>query len=75
MNIEQLSGEKLGNYKIKRLLGGGGGICVVDKVRQIPLDHPIASKILPQNFGSYSSFVKRFHRKAEAITKINCPNL
>ena len=74
MDIEQLAGTKLGNYEIESLLGRGG-MGVVYKARQISLNRPVALKILPPSLSSDSSFVKRFHREAEAVAQLDHPNI
>jgi serine/threonine-protein kinase len=74
MDIERLAGTKLGNYEIESLLGRGG-MGVVYKARQISLNRPIALKILPPTLSSDSSFVKRFHREAQAVAQLHHPNI
>ncbi|RJP69006.1 MAG: hypothetical protein C4532_11680 [Candidatus Abyssobacteria bacterium SURF_17] len=74
MDIERLAGTKLGNYEIETLLGRGG-MGVVYKARQVNLDRTVALKILPPDFGSEPSFVKRFEREARAVAKFNHPNI
>ena len=74
MDIEQLAGTKLGNYKVESLLGRGG-MGVVYKARQISLDRSVALKILPPSLSSDSSFVKRFQREARAVAKFSHPNI
>jgi serine/threonine protein kinase/tetratricopeptide (TPR) repeat protein len=74
MDIERLAGTRLGNYEIESLLGRGG-MGVVYKARQVSLDRPVALKILLPNLSSNVSFVKRFQREAEAVAKLNHPNI
>jgi serine/threonine-protein kinase len=74
MDIEQLAGTKLGNYKIESLLGRGG-MGVVYKARQISLNRSVALKILSPDLSSDSSFVKRFKREAQAIAQLDHPNI
>jgi len=70
MDIEQLAGSRLGNYEIESLLGRGG-MGVVYKAREIRLDRSVALKILPPTLSSDASFVKRLHREAQAIAKLD----
>ena len=74
MDIDQLSGTRLGNYEVDNLLGRGG-MGVVYRARQISLDRPIALKILLPTLSSDPSFVKRFQREARAVAKLTHPNI
>jgi serine/threonine protein kinase/Tfp pilus assembly protein PilF len=74
MDIDQLAGTILGNYKVESLLGRGG-MGVVYKAHQISLDRPVALKILPPTLSSDSSFVKRFKREARAVAKLSHSNI
>jgi len=70
MDIEQLAGTRLGNYKLESLLGRGG-MGVVYKARQLSLDRPVALKIRPPTLRSDLSFVRRFQREARAMARTN----
>jgi tetratricopeptide (TPR) repeat protein/predicted Ser/Thr protein kinase len=74
MDIEQLAGSELGNYRIESLLGEGG-MGVVYKARQISLNRSVALKILAPTLSSDASFVKRFQREAEAIARLHHANI
>jgi serine/threonine protein kinase/tetratricopeptide (TPR) repeat protein len=74
MDIEQLAGTKLGNYKIESLLGRGG-MGVVYKATQISLKRPVALKILLPTLSSDLSYIKRFQREAEAVAKLSHANI
>ena len=69
MDIEQLAGTRLGNYKVESLLGRGG-MGVVYQARQISLDRTVALKILPPSLSSDPSYIKRFRREAQAVAKL-----
>jgi serine/threonine-protein kinase len=74
MDIEQLAGTRLGNYKVESLLGRGG-MGVVYQARQISLDRTVALKILPPSLSSDPSYIKRFRREAQAVAKLSHPNI
>lgn len=74
MDIEHLTGETLGNYKIESLLGMGG-MGVVYKARQMSLNRAIALKVLPPKLSSDPVLVKRFQREARAVAMLNHPNI
>ncbi len=54
---------------------GRGGMGAVYKVRQKHLDRLVALKILPPGVGQEPSFAERFKREAQALAKLNHPNI
>jgi serine/threonine protein kinase len=66
--------KKLPQFEILELLGRGG-MGVVYKARQIPLDRIVALKILPPVDALSPDFIARFTREARALAKLNHPNI
>jgi len=66
--------KKLPQFEILEILGRGG-MGVVYKARQLPLDRIVALKILPPVDALSPDFVARFTREARALAKLNHPNI
>ena len=62
--------QTIGAYEIERLLGRGG-MGIVYKARQVSLNRVVALKILHPNLSNDPAFVKRFHREAQAVARLN----
>ncbi len=54
---------------------GRGGMGAVYKARQKELDRLVALKILPPEIGQQQSFAQRFASEAQAMAKLNHPNI
>jgi len=54
---------------------GRGGMGVVYKVRQLKLNRIVALKILAPEKASESRFAERFEREAQALARLNHPNI
>jgi hypothetical protein len=54
---------------------GSGGMGAVYKARQPGLDRLVALKILPPEVGADAAFAQRFTREAQALAKLNHPNI
>jgi serine/threonine protein kinase len=54
---------------------GRGGMGVVYKARQRNLNRPVAVKILPPSSGADPAFAERFTREAQALARLNHPNI
>lgn len=69
-----LIGQKIGTYRIEKLLGAGGMgqvyLAFDEKLRR-----NVALKILPAEYGKNDERVRRFELEARAISKINHPNI
>jgi predicted Ser/Thr protein kinase len=62
------------NLEILELLGRGG-MGAVYKARQKNLNRLVALKILPVEAGADEHFAERFQREAQALAKLNHPNI
>lgn len=69
-----LFNKKIGNYKIKSVLGAGG-MGEVYLARDEKLNRDVALKILPKQFRANSERIKRFQAEAQAIAALNHPNI
>lgn len=69
-----LIGQKIGTYRIEKLLGAGGMgqvyLAFDEKLRR-----NVALKILPTEYGNNDERVRRFELEARAISKLNHPNI
>ncbi|MFA6135646.1 MAG: protein kinase [Phycisphaerae bacterium] len=54
---------------------GRGGMGAVYKARERHLDRLVALKILPPEIGRDEAFAQRFAREAQAMAKLNHPNI
>src|SRR2546427_1106697 len=67
-------GQTFGPYQILRLLGSGS-MGEVYKARDTRLKRAVAIKVLLQNISEGSDLRERFQREAEAVAKLNHPNI
>lgn len=64
----------LGAYHVDSLLGSGG-MGAVYKGTQVRLKRPVAIKIMRRDLGKDYDFEARFEREAQAMAKLNHPNI
>ncbi len=73
--VDKLAGQILdGKYKIVEYLGSGG-MSTVYKARHIVLDKILALKLLQPHLLGNARFVQRFQREAQAMARMQHPNL
>ncbi len=73
--VDKLEGQILdGKYKIVEYLGAGG-MATVYKARHIVLDKILALKLLQPHLLGNPRFVQRFQREAQAMARMQHPNL
>lgn len=63
-----------GNYHVESFLGQGG-MGAVYKGIQVRLKRPVAIKIMRRDMGKDYDFEARFEREAQAMAKLNHPNI
>ena len=69
-----LGGQTLGQYQLMERLGRGG-MATVYKAYQPSLDRYVAVKVLSTFLAQDPDFTARFQREAQAIAKLNHPNI
>ncbi len=69
-----LTGKRLGNYRVVAALGQGG-MAKVYKGYQPLLDRAVAIKVLAPHFATDEEFRARFQREAAAIARLRHPNI
>jgi serine/threonine-protein kinase len=69
-----LTGKRLGNYRVLGALGQGG-MAKVYKGYQPHLDRYVAIKVLAPRFATDEEFRARFQREAAAIARLRHPNI
>lgn len=69
-----LTGKTIGQYEIGAEIGEGG-MAKVYKAYQPSVDRHVAIKVLSGRFASDPNFVKRFHREAKAIARLEHPHI
>ena len=67
-------GQRLGGYTIVRLIGRGGMGAVYEAIQE-GLKRRVAIKVLPEVAGRDTSFLENFKREAQAVAKLNHPNI
>jgi len=72
--VRDLTGTKLGDFEVKRLLGRGG-MGQVYLATQISLNRPVALKVLHPHYLSKPIYLSRFEAEATAVAKLNHPNI
>ena len=67
-------GQRLGPYRIVRLLGEGG-MGAVYEARQEPLDRRVALKTLHSEYARHKDAVSRFFNEAKILSKLEHPSI
>ncbi len=74
VSATDLTGKRLGNYRVLAALGQGG-MAKVYKGYQPMLDRYVAIKVLAPHFATDEEFRARFQREAAAIARLRHPNI
>jgi serine/threonine protein kinase len=74
MNMQDLSGQTLGQYTLEELLGTGG-MGAVYRAYQAALNRSVAVKVMPVTLAAEADFVDRFHREAETAAALEHPHI
>ncbi len=69
MNIQNLTGQTIGQYQIRAMLGSGG-MGTVYRAFQATLKREVAFKILPPEFVSQGDYAERFVREAQTAASL-----
>ena len=72
--LRNLSGTRLGDFEVERLLGRGG-MGEVYLGRQISLNREVAIKVLRPDLLSNATYLRRFEVEAWSAAKLNHPNI
>jgi predicted Ser/Thr protein kinase len=67
-------GRTFGGYRIDGVVGRGG-MGTVYKARQLSLGRPVAIKMLPLDLAREEQFLERFHREADALSRLSHPSV
>ncbi len=73
-NTDDLANTRIANYEIKDRLGAGG-MAVVYRAIQQPLNREVALKVLNPALKSDSAFLKRFEQEAKTLARLDHPNI
>src|SRR5262249_49061227 len=72
--LENSCPERLGEYRLVRLVGKGGMGLVFEAVQE-PLDRRVALKVLPPTLGFAPLAIERFRREARAAANLHHTNI
>jgi len=67
--LEDLTGKKLGNYEVLKLIGKGGMAAVYEAV-QPSMNRNVAIKVMDERFSKSPTFVARFRNEANIIARL-----
>ncbi|MCU0474574.1 MAG: serine/threonine protein kinase, partial [Anaerolineae bacterium] len=74
MGFENLTGQSLGQYELRELLGVGG-MGAVYRAYQATLQREVAVKVLPLSLASEPGYVERFIREARTAGALEHPHI
>jgi hypothetical protein len=72
--VQDLAGRRVGNYDIKERLGAGG-MAVVYRAVQQPLNREVALKMLVPALVQEPGFLQRFELEARTLARLDHPNI
>ena len=71
---ENLSGKQLGGYEFLNVIGYGG-MATVYRARQLSMQRIVALKVLPRQFMQDDTYMQRFHREVEIVSRLEHRNI
>src|SRR6516164_3782594 len=72
--MSNLSGQRIGQYEIKSILGEGG-MAAVYRAYQASIRRDVAIKVIKPNLSTMQDFVTRFEREAQTIASLSHPHI
>jgi serine/threonine-protein kinase len=72
--VDELIGKQLGQYEIIDEIGRGG-MATVYRARQPSINRMVAIKVLPRHFLHDPSFIERFKREVDVISRLEHPHI
>ncbi len=69
MHMQNLTGQLLGQYELREILGFGG-MGVAYRAHQKTLERDVAVKVLMPGLASESGYIERFHREAKTASAL-----
>ena len=74
MEIMDLTGTSEGSYNFQEVLGQGG-LGVVYRATQDPIDRIVAIKVILPQFANDPSFIRRFESEAQVVARLEHPHI
>lgn len=71
---ENLSGRQIGGYEILDVIGQGG-MATVYRARQMSMQRIVALKVLPRQLMQDDTYMQRFHREVEIVSRLEHRNI
>ncbi|MEM8884345.1 MAG: serine/threonine-protein kinase [Planctomycetota bacterium] len=71
---DPMIGREVDGYRIEEIIGRGG-MGTVYKAQQLSLGRPVAIKVLSEELAQDDQFLTRFHREADALSRLSHPNI
>jgi serine/threonine protein kinase len=71
---ENLSGKQLGGYEFLNVIGYGG-MATVYRARQLSMQRIVALKVLPRQYLQDDTYLQRFHREVEIVSRLEHRNI
>lgn len=71
---EDLSGKQIGGYEILNIIGHGG-MATVYRARQVSMQRIVALKVLPRQLMQDDTYLQRFHREVEIVSRLEHRNI
>ncbi|HEX5137999.1 MAG TPA: serine/threonine-protein kinase [Planctomycetota bacterium] len=72
--VDPFVGRTFGGYRVEGVIGRGG-MGTVYMARQLSLGRPVAIKVLPKDLAREEQFLERFHREADALSRLSHPGI
>lgn len=66
---DELVGKQIGGYEILEAVGQGG-MATVYRARQVSMKRIVALKVLPKQFVQDDTYMQRFHREVEIVSRL-----